>query len=77
MITGTPVCKIDTVLFDFGGVLAEEGYAKGLRAIAQRHGMNENDFFELARELIYSDRICDRPVGRSRHTGRRYATGRG
>jgi HAD superfamily hydrolase (TIGR01509 family) len=47
-------CGIDTVLFDFGGVLAEEGYAKGLHAIARRHGMNENDFYELARELIYA-----------------------
>lgn len=47
-------CSIDTVLFDFGGVLAEEGYAKGLHAIAHRHGMNENDFFQCARELIYT-----------------------
>ena len=47
-------CGIDTVLFDFGGVLAEEGYAKGLHAIARRHGMNEHDFYELARELIYA-----------------------
>lgn len=47
-------CGIDTVLFDFGGVLAEEGYAKGLHAIARRNEMNENDFYELARELIYA-----------------------
>ncbi len=53
MIPGNPVCNVDTVLFDFGGVLAEEGFANGLRAIAQRHGMNENEFFVLARELIY------------------------
>ena len=47
-------CGIDAVLFDFGGVLADEGYKKGLHAIARRHGMNENDFFSLARELIYA-----------------------
>ncbi len=53
MITGNTVCNVDTVLFDFGGVLAEEGFANGLRAIAQRYGVNENEFFVLARELIY------------------------
>ena len=54
-MNGKPkTCGIDTVLFDFGGVLAEEGYAKGLYAIARRHGMNENDFYELAREFIYT-----------------------
>lgn len=47
-------CGIDIVLFDFGGVLADEGYRKGLCAIAHRHGMNEDDFYELARELVYA-----------------------
>lgn len=47
-------CGVGTVLFDFGGVLADEGYRKGLHAIARRHGINEDDFYELARALIYT-----------------------
>ncbi len=47
-------CSIDTVLFDFGGVLAEEGFANGLRTIARNHGLDDNEFLELARELIDS-----------------------
>ncbi|MRR08152.1 MAG: HAD family phosphatase [Deltaproteobacteria bacterium] len=49
-----PACSVDSVLFDFGGVLAEEGFANGLRAIAQRYGLDENKFRELARELMHS-----------------------
>ncbi|HNZ59097.1 MAG TPA: HAD family phosphatase [Syntrophorhabdaceae bacterium] len=44
---------IDTVLFDFGGVLAEKGFAGGLCAIAQRHGLNESLFYTLANEMIH------------------------
>lgn len=55
-------CGIDTVLFDFGGVLAEEGFAKGLHAIARKNGTNEDQFFQRARELIYSTGYV---VGRS------------
>ncbi|MHB8108835.1 MAG: HAD family hydrolase [Syntrophorhabdaceae bacterium] len=40
-------------LFDFGGVLAEEGFQNGLRAIARSHGLNEDEFFIMAREIIY------------------------
>lgn len=47
-------CDIDMVLFDFGGVLADEGFAKGLRAIAAKHGLNETDFFNLAHRLIHT-----------------------
>jgi FMN phosphatase YigB (HAD superfamily) len=47
-------CGIDAVLFDFGGVLAEEGFAKGLHAIARRNGLNADEFFQRAREIIYS-----------------------
>lgn len=52
MTSGT--CDLDVVLFDFGGVLADEGFAKGLGAIAARNGLNEMDFFGLARELIHT-----------------------
>ncbi len=46
-------CNLDVVLFDFGGVLADEGFANGLRAIAQRNGLDETDFIDLARDLIH------------------------
>ncbi len=59
-------CSIDTIMFDFGGVLAEEGFANGLRAIALRHGIDENGFLELARELIYSTGYV---TGRSSEAG--------
>lgn len=42
------------VIFDFGGVLAEKGFEEGLRAIADRHGLDGTGFFNLAHELIYS-----------------------
>lgn len=42
------------VIFDFGGVLAEKGFEEGLRAIATSHGLDERDFHNLARDLIYS-----------------------
>ena len=44
---------IEIIIFDFGGVLAEEGYANGLRAIAAKHGLNELDFSNLAHDLIH------------------------
>lgn len=46
--------NINTVIFDFGGVLAEKGFEEGLRAVAVRHGLDEAAFYSLARDLIYS-----------------------
>ncbi|HBL22766.1 MAG TPA: HAD family phosphatase [Deltaproteobacteria bacterium] len=54
MSTPADKCAVDVVLFDFGGVLAEEGFEKGLRAIAVKHGLNETEFFNLAHELIHT-----------------------
>lgn len=48
------ICDLDVVLFDFGGVLADEGFANGLRAIAESHGLDETGFLNLARDLIHS-----------------------
>jgi len=45
---------IDTVLFDFGGVIAEEGFKQGLAAIARAHGLDERTFIEVAYDTIYS-----------------------
>ncbi len=44
---------IKAVIFDFGGVLAEEGFREGLKAVAQKNGLNPDDFFRVAEELIY------------------------
>ncbi len=44
---------IKVFLFDFGGVISEEGFKEGLFAIARRHGLNEEDFYLKAKELIY------------------------
>ncbi len=44
---------IMSILFDFGGVLAEEGFRKGLRAIAIKNHLNPDDFFTAATNLIY------------------------
>lgn len=45
---------IDTVLFDFGGVIAEEGFKRGLAAIARAQGLDERTFIEAAFDTIYS-----------------------
>ncbi|RJR31722.1 MAG: HAD family phosphatase [Desulfobacteraceae bacterium] len=45
---------IETVLFDFGGVLAREGFKEALEAIARRNGLEPSAFFETGRDLVYS-----------------------
>lgn len=42
------------MLFDFGGVLAEEGFQQGLRAIAEKNNLDGEDFVELAHDLIHT-----------------------
>lgn len=44
---------IKAVIFDFGGVLAEEGFKQGLKAIAEEKGLDPEDFYEIAGELVY------------------------
>jgi putative hydrolase of the HAD superfamily len=41
------------VLFDFGGVLAREGFRGGLYAIARKNGLDTEPFFRLASDAIY------------------------
>lgn len=48
------ICSVDVVLFDFGGVLAEEGFLQGLQAIAVKNNLDEEDFIELAHDLIHT-----------------------
>ena len=44
--------KVKWVVFDYGGVLAEEGFVEGLRAIARKAGLNERYLFDVTRETI-------------------------
>jgi putative hydrolase of the HAD superfamily len=46
--------KIDVVLFDFGGVLAEEGFKQGLIAIAMASGLDVTTFVQAAFDAIYA-----------------------
>lgn len=48
-----PETAIRSVLFDFGGVLAEEGFREGLKEIARRHGLNPEEFFGLGSDAVY------------------------
>lgn len=45
--------NIDVVLFDFGGVLSEEGWRKGLKVIAEANGLDYDDFIQTATDTIY------------------------
>ena len=44
---------IESIVFDFGGVVAEEGFRDGLRAIGAKNGLDPEQFFAVAGELIY------------------------
>jgi len=46
-------CGVDIVLFDFGGVLAEEGFRNGLQAIARLNGLDEEGFVRAANDAIH------------------------
>jgi putative hydrolase of the HAD superfamily len=44
---------IKAVLFDFGGVIAEEGFRDGLAAIAKKKNLDEQTFFKAAEDIMY------------------------
>ena len=44
---------IDVILFDFGGVLADEGWKKGFTAIAEANGLNSDDVIKIASDTVY------------------------
>jgi putative hydrolase of the HAD superfamily len=46
--------KIKAILLDFGGVIAEEGFQQGLYAIAEKFGLDQKRFFQLANEAVYN-----------------------
>ncbi len=45
--------KIRAVVFDFGGVLAEEGFREGLKAIARKNGLDPEEFYRFVTEYIF------------------------
>lgn len=49
----SPDGNIKAVLFDFGGVLAEEGFREGLKAIGRGNGLDPGTFFQSAGEAAY------------------------
>jgi putative hydrolase of the HAD superfamily len=47
------MCTVDVILIDYGGVLAEEGFREGLRAIARNHRLEEEPFILLGHDLVH------------------------
>jgi putative hydrolase of the HAD superfamily len=45
--------RIRAVLFDFGGVLAEEGFREGLKALGRKHGMAPLEVFKIGRKVAF------------------------
>jgi len=45
---------IDVVLFDFGGVLAEEGWKHGFRVIAEANGLDGDELIQAATDTVYA-----------------------
>ncbi len=51
--TGRKTATIRAVLFDYGGVLAEEGFREGLFSIARQQGLEPDAFYQAAQEGVY------------------------
>jgi putative hydrolase of the HAD superfamily len=47
-------CSIDLLLFDFGGVLAEEGFRNGLISIAHLNGQDPELFLKKAYDITFN-----------------------
>jgi len=62
MKCSTEDCRISTVLFDYGGVLAEEGFRDGLKQIARLNGIDEDIFYKTAEDAIHT---CGYLTGRA------------
>ncbi|MEN8136482.1 MAG: HAD family phosphatase [Thermodesulfobacteriota bacterium] len=56
------LAPLQVMLFDYGGVLAEEGFTAGLKAIGMAHGLDPDLFFHRATEIIYA---CDYVIGQA------------
>jgi HAD superfamily hydrolase (TIGR01509 family) len=47
-------CTVDVVLFDFGGVIAEEGFLDGLHSIAEMNGLDPEAFAKTGFDLVHA-----------------------
>ncbi len=45
---------VRAILFDYGGVLAAEGFREGLKTIARRQGKDPEEFFRQGAEAVYT-----------------------
>lgn len=54
--------RITTVLIDFGGVIAEEGFVNGLKGMADAQGLDPDAVFHEAVEIMYG---CGYLVGQA------------
>ena len=52
---------IEAALFDFGGVLSEEGFKNGLKAIARSNGIDEETFVRTANDVVHT---CGYVIGK-------------
>jgi HAD superfamily hydrolase (TIGR01509 family) len=52
-VVGSISPRIKVILFDYGGVLAEEGFREGLMAIARSNGLSPQPFFEMVTVAVY------------------------
>lgn len=52
-VAGQISAHLKVILFDYGGVLAEEGFREGLMVIARSNGLSPQVFFELASSAVY------------------------
>jgi putative hydrolase of the HAD superfamily len=61
---------LKALLFDFGGVLAEEGFREGLKAIGKKNGLDPDRFFALADALIFESGYLTGRAGESQYWNR-------
>lgn len=45
---------VRAILFDFGGVLADEGFREGLKALAGRFGLDRDKVYQAGAEAVYA-----------------------
>ena len=62
----TKAGKPAVLLCDYGGVLAEEGFAEGLLAIAGQQGLEPDHFFSQVEKIIYA---CGYVIGANTEAG--------
>jgi len=54
MVEISKPCIVDVIIFDFGGVIAEEGFLNGLRSIAELNGLDPESFAKTGFDLVHA-----------------------